>query len=587
MTANPFTCSDFDKQYPPHGIQPYISIERTSRLVATCRHLFGRQSNLENRLECTNNGRRFMKRANAVQADRILELERDNAVLASRIEDARTPGGALDLGKALTQRDADNAILRDRAKDMREQAIDITAENKRLSLLVQAWYANARLRGLCPSNIAVDDAGNGDPFYPHDEIMGRGAAGRMREEGERLRSALCDLTAEVERNEDWLGQLANVVGIEDGPDDADDFTTLRKRIYDLGVGTRTDAPSVQYWKDQVSILRSNERRLVGVIKRANVDRDSYKTHASLLDVANVSVREDLERTKAYRNSARARADRADETIDSLRRAMDVLKQERMSHERHDKGEILRLKGQLKDARIASGNDALRESNDDLRGILSTTADRLNTALREAGIPGEQVGSDYETSFAIRNGIVALYDNGARLREEVAQLQGKGDFCVGVLSDFGGQLLSEKSALRQQIEGLRERVDYYEKALCLPGYPLRLQGGATTGVIQQVRVAELCEERDALCEEAEGHKAERDRVDTLYQGQINRLRREGENARARLQNCRESLERCAISGYGDMPTDKVRHIAAHGKAWDRPDARRELDRRQVLEETKGE
>ena len=64
------------------------------------------------------------------------------------------------------------------------------------------------------------------------------------------------------------------------------------------------------------------------------------------------------------------------------------------------------------------NEALRErvrEAGDLKGILATTADRLNTALRENGM-GEILGDPYR-SLAIRDGIVDLYDRGAQYRTE--------------------------------------------------------------------------------------------------------------------------------------------------------------------------
>lgn len=72
-------------------------------------------------------------------------------------------------------------------------------------------------------------------------------------------------------------------------------------------------------------------------------------------------------------------------------------------------------------RIAMIADALRAEREadveELRSILASTADRLNVALREAN-QGEIIGSPYR-SFAIRHGIVSLYDWGAALRSELA------------------------------------------------------------------------------------------------------------------------------------------------------------------------
>ncbi len=45
--------------------------------------------------------------------------------------------------------------------------------------------------------------------------------------------------------------------------------------------------------------------------------------------------------------------------------------------------------------------------------------------------------------------------------------------------------------------------------------------------------------------------------------------------------RDALEECVVDGYEDMPTEKVEAIAASGKAWDRPSAKKELRRRAAL------
>lgn len=57
---------------------------------------------------------------------------------------------------------------------------------------------------------------------------------------------------------------------------------------------------------------------------------------------------------------------------------------------------------------------------ELEGILATTADRLNTALRESG--RSEMDGDYRRSYAIRDGIVSLYDHSARQRQRIAELE---------------------------------------------------------------------------------------------------------------------------------------------------------------------
>ena len=67
--------------------------------------------------------------------------------------------------------------------------------------------------------------------------------------------------------------------------------------------------------------------------------------------------------------------------------------------------------------------ALRARVEELEGILASTTDRLNTALREANL-SEQVGSDYSRSFSIRNSIVTLYEWGMKRQVESAALRAR-------------------------------------------------------------------------------------------------------------------------------------------------------------------
>jgi len=59
--------------------------------------------------------------------------------------------------------------------------------------------------------------------------------------------------------------------------------------------------------------------------------------------------------------------------------------------------------------------AAREERYERDSILATTADRLNTALRESEC-SEIIGDPYR-SLAVRDGIVSLYDRGAQYRSE--------------------------------------------------------------------------------------------------------------------------------------------------------------------------
>ncbi len=64
---------------------------------------------------------------------------------------------------------------------------------------------------------------------------------------------------------------------------------------------------------------------------------------------------------------------------------------------------------------------------DAQSILATTADRLNTALRESGC-GEITGSPFH-SCAIRDGVVVLYDRFAKWRRDCDRLQVALDFLL--------------------------------------------------------------------------------------------------------------------------------------------------------------
>lgn len=64
--------------------------------------------------------------------------------------------------------------------------------------------------------------------------------------------------------------------------------------------------------------------------------------------------------------------------------------------------------------------ALRAEHNELLGLMASTADRLNTALRESNCL-EIIGDPYR-SYAVRDGIVALYDKGAQYRSENDRLR---------------------------------------------------------------------------------------------------------------------------------------------------------------------
>ena len=89
--------------------------------------------------------------------------------------------------------------------------------------------------------------------------------------------------------------------------------------------------------------------------------------------------------------------------------------------------------------------ALEAERDEMQGIIATTADRLNTALRESGV-SEIAGNPYH-SFAVRDGVVALYDRGARWRAEADRIEG-----IGL--DMEGQLHAARAAdaLLREAEG---------------------------------------------------------------------------------------------------------------------------------------
>lgn len=74
-------------------------------------------------------------------------------------------------------------------------------------------------------------------------------------------------------------------------------------------------------------------------------------------------------------------------------------------------EMLRQDGTGRAAIMRTLIAALRAS----RGVLASTADRLNTSLRESGC-AEIEGSPY-SSYAIREGVVSLFIRGARWRSE--------------------------------------------------------------------------------------------------------------------------------------------------------------------------
>lgn len=82
----------------------------------------------------------------------------------------------------------------------------------------------------------------------------------------------------------------------------------------------------------------------------------------------------------------------------------------------------------RDAKI----ERLTEEHHSLRGIIATSFDRLNTALREANCC-EAIGDPYR-SFALRDGIVALYDRGAEIRAQVAALTEERDALHGALKE---------------------------------------------------------------------------------------------------------------------------------------------------------
>ena len=169
----------------------------------------------------------------------------------------------------------------------------------------------------------------------------------------------------------------------------------------------------------------------------------------------------------------------------------------------DAAEILldRLKGELEDAKEYGENcdliigekqefwdealrerDAARAELAEARGILATTADRLNTALREASI--SEVGSPY-TSFAIRDGIVSLYDWGARLRSdrdaaraELAEARGERDEAerlrkvnLNQYAQEGQRRMDAESraaALEGAVKGVLADYDNTVDASCEPG-----------------------------------------------------------------------------------------------------------------------
>ena len=106
------------------------------------------------------------------------------------------------------------------------------------------------------------------------------------------------------------------------------------------------------------------------------------------------------------------------------------------------------------------NARLRRELDEAQSILATTADRLNTALRESGC-GEILGSPYN-SFAIRDGVADLYHRATKWRverdEARAALRSEADH-----HDHAARLYREIGAETGNVDGWEKWAIEHEEA----------------------------------------------------------------------------------------------------------------------------
>ena len=108
-------------------------------------------------------------------------------------------------------------------------------------------------------------------------------------------------------------------------------------------------------------------------------------------------------------------------------------------------------------------EAAERERDEARGIIATSFDRLNTALREAN-SCEAIGDPYR-SLALRDGIVNLYDRGASWRSRASASEARVAELHALKCNIGEALGGDdEGSFVDRIREMKSRVAELELAL---------------------------------------------------------------------------------------------------------------------------